>query len=192
MKDFFPSIRMLLWMTLLCGGLYPLAVAGVSRPLFPKQADGSLIKVGDTVVGSELIGQNFAADKYFWPRPSAAGDKGYDPTSSGGSNKGPTAADLKKTVDGRRDALLKAHPGAGEPPQDLLFASGSGLDPHISPEAALYQAARVAAARKLDLGRVKAQIDHATEGPDWGVFGQSRVNVLKLNLALDAVSAQMP
>ena len=186
MKYLFSSLRMLLWMTLLCGAIYPFAVAGASRTLFSKQADGSLIKVGDTVVGSELIAQKFTADKYFWPRPSVAG-AGYDATSSGGSNKGPTSADLKKTVEERRSALLKAHPGAGEPPQDLLFASGSGLDPHISPDAARYQSASVAAARKLDPAVIAAQVAAATQGPDWGVFGQARVNVLKLNLALDAL-----
>lgn len=186
MKDFLSSLRMLLWMTLLCGGLYPLAVAGVARPLFQAKADGSLISVNGTVIGSSLIGQNFSQARYFWPRPSAAGDKGYDPTSSGGSNKGPIAADLKKTVDDRKAALIKAHPGTGDPPQDLIFASGSGLDPHISPEAARYQAGRVAAERKMDAAKLQALIDANTEGPDWGVFGQARVNVLKLNLALDA------
>lgn len=186
MKDILASTRMLLWMTLLCGALYPLAVAGVSRPLFAAKADGSLVSVNGQVVGSELIGQNFTGDKYFWPRPSAAG-AGYDGASSGGSNKGPTAADLKRTVDERKAALIKAHPGMGEPPQDLFFASASGLDPHISPEGAAYQVERVAAARKLDAALVKDQVAVATEEPAWGVFGQPRVNVLKLNLALDSL-----
>ena len=186
MKDFLISIRMLLWMTLLCGAIYPLAVAGLSRPLFAAKADGSLITVNGQVVGSELIAQAFKSDRYFWPRPSAAG-AGYDGSSSGGSNKGPTAADLKKTVEDRKAALIKAHPGKGEPPQELYFASASGLDPHISPAGAAYQVERVAAARKLAPAAVAASVAAATEGPDWGIFGQARVNVLKLNLMLDAL-----
>jgi K+-transporting ATPase ATPase C chain len=188
MKNLIVSVRMLLWMSLLTGVLYPLVAAGISRPLFKGKADGSLVSVGGRVVGSSLIAQKFAADKYFWPRPSAAGN-GYDPTNSGGSNLGPTSAALVKAVADRRTALVNADPGAGEPPQDLLFASGSGLDPHISPEAALYQVARVAKARAMDpahTAALQALVESSIEGPDWGLFGQSRVNVLNLNLALDA------
>jgi len=189
MKNLIVSLRMLLWMVLLTGGIYPLVAAGISRPLFKDQADGSLLSVNGTVVGSSLIAQKFAADKYFWPRPSAAGT-GYDPLNSGGSNLGPTSAALVKAVADRRTALMKADPGAGEPPQDLLFASGSGLDPHISLEAALYQLARVAAARNMDAphqAAVRSLVGTFVENPDWGIFGQPRVNVLKLNLALDGL-----
>jgi K+-transporting ATPase ATPase C chain len=185
MKDIVASLRMLAWMTLLCGALYPLASAGISRTLFKDASDGSLVTVNGTVVGSSLIGQNFSAPKYFWPRPSAAGN-GYDPTNSGGSNLGPTSAALLKAVETRRLALSASDPGEGEVPQDLLFASGSGLDPHISPAGARYQVARVAAARHWDAAKVQALVDQMTEGPTFGVLGEPRVNVLKLNLALDA------
>jgi K+-transporting ATPase ATPase C chain len=185
MKDIIASLRMLVWMTLLCGAIYPLASAGVSRVLFKDKADGSLVTVNGTVVGSSLLAQNFSAPKYFWPRPSAAGN-GYDPTSSGGSNLGPTSAALVKAVADRRMAWSRSNPGEGEVPQDLLFASGSGLDPHISPEAARYQVARVAAARQWDAAKVQALVDQQTEGPTFGVLGEPRVNVLQLNLALDA------
>ena len=185
MKDIIASLRMLLWMTLLTGALYPLASAGVSRVLFKDKADGSLVAVNGTAVGSSLIGQNFSAPKYFWPRPSAAGN-GYDPTSSGGSNLGPTSAALVKSVETRRLAWSASNPGEGEVPQDLLFASGSGLDPHISPAGAKYQVARVAAARKMDPAKLQALVDEQTEGPTFGVLGEPLVNVLQLNLALDA------
>lgn len=186
MKDFVASIRMLVWFTVLCGGIYTVAVTGVVQVLFKDKADGSLIIAKDGgLVGSSLLAQQFKADKYFWERPSAVG---YNPQGSGGSNLGPTSAALKKAVDDNRTALMKADPGAGEPPQDLLFASASGLDPHISPEAARYQIARVAAARNMDAAHkaaLQALVENSVEGPDWGVFGQDRVNVLKLNMALD-------
>ena len=188
MKDIVASIRMLLWFTLLCGGIYTLAVTAVCQTLFKDKADGGLIRAGDgALVGSSLLAQEFKTDKYFWARPSAVK---YDPQSSGGSNLGPTSAALKKAVDDNRAALTKANPGAGDPPQDLLFASASGLDPHISPDAARYQIARVAAARKFDdahLASLKALVESSIEIPDWGIFGEYRVNVLKLNLALDAM-----
>jgi K+-transporting ATPase ATPase C chain len=188
MKDFIASLRMLIWFTLLCGGVYTLAVTAVCQTLFKDKADGSLVYGKDgALVGSSLLAQEFKTDRYFWPRPSAVK---YDPQSSGGSNLGPTSAALKKSVDDGRAALVKANPGAGDPPQDLLFASASGLDPHISPEAARYQVARVATARKLDAAHtaaLQALVERSVEAPDWGVFGQSRVNVLKLNLALDAL-----
>jgi K+-transporting ATPase ATPase C chain len=185
MKDIVASFRMLLWMTLLTGGIYPLVCAGISRPIFHDQADGSLVTVNGNVVGSSLIAQNFSGTMYFWPRPSAAGN-GYDPTSSGGSNLGPTSAALLKAVQARQLALSTSNPGQGEVPQDLLFASGSGLDPHISPAAAKYQVARVAAARKWDPAKLQALVDQQTEAPTFGVLGEPRINVLKLNLALDA------
>jgi K+-transporting ATPase ATPase C chain len=185
MKDLIQSFRMLLWLTLLTGVLYPLVCAGISRPIYHDQADGSLLTVNGNVVGSSLIAQKFSGAQYFWPRPSAAGN-GYDATSSGGSNLGPTSAALLKAVQDRQLALSASNPGQGEVPQDLLFASGSGLDPHISPEAAKYQVARVAAARKMDPAKLQALVDQATEGPTFGVLGEPRVNVLKLNVALDA------
>jgi len=185
MKDIIASFRMLVWMTLLTGGIYPLVAAGISRPLFHGQADGSMVAAGGNVVGSSLIAQKFSGMQYFWPRPSAAGS-GYDATSSGGSNKGPTSADLLKAVQDRQLALSAGNPGQGEVPQDLLFASGSGLDPHISPAAAKYQVARVAAARKWEPAKVQALVDQVAETPTFGVLGEPRVNVLKLNLALYA------
>ena len=180
MKSTLTSIRMLLALTLLTGLAYPLAVSGLAKGLFPAQAEGSLIPG----LGSRLIAQKFVSEKYFWPRPSAADDNA---SSSGGSNFGPTSAALKKAVDERRAALNKAHPGQGEIPEDLLFASGSGLDPHISPAAARYQMARVAKARKLDPAKVAALVEGRVEAPQFGVFGEARVNVLELNLALDAM-----
>lgn len=188
MKDFVASVRLLLWFTLLCGGLYTLAVTAVCQTLFKAKADGSLLTAKDgTLLGSALLAQKFKADRYFWERPSAVD---YNPQSSGGSNLGPTSAALKKAVLDGTAALIKANPGAGDPPQDLLFASGSGLDPHISPEAARYQVARVAAARHFDPAHIealKSLVERSVEGPDWGVFGQARVNVLNLNLALDSM-----
>jgi K+-transporting ATPase ATPase C chain len=188
MKDFFTSIRLLAWFTVLCGGIYTLAVTGVCQTLFKSKADGGLVAAKDgSLQGSELLAQKFASDRYFWERPSAVD---YNPQSSGGSNLGPTSAALKKAVDDRKDALLKAHPGAGDPPQDLLFASASGLDPHISPEAARYQIDRVAKARNFGPAQVtalKALVESSVEAPDAGIFGQARVNVLKLNLALDGI-----
>jgi K+-transporting ATPase ATPase C chain len=133
-------------------------------------------------VGSELLAQKFASERYFWPRPSAID---YNTLSSGGSNLGQASAALKKAYDERRAALAAAHPGAGDPPQELLFASGSGLDPHIRPSSAEYQVARVAKARGLEPSAVRALAIEAREGRQLGVFGEPRVNVLKLNLALD-------
>jgi K+-transporting ATPase ATPase C chain len=188
MKDFVASVRMLLWFTLLCGGIYTLAVTGVAQVLFKDKADGSLVRTKDgALVGSTLLAQEFKTDKYFAERPSAVK---YDPQASGGSNLGPTSAALKKQAEDNRAALAKANPGQGEAPQDLVFASASGLDPHISPDAARYQIARVAAARKFDAAHtaaLKDLVERSIEGPDLGVFGQDRVNVLKLNLALDAL-----
>jgi K+-transporting ATPase ATPase C chain len=184
MRSFITSFRILAALTLVCGAAYPLAVTIPAKLLWPRQAEGSLIQKDGRVLGSELLSQKTQSERYFWPRPSACD---YNASNSSGSNKGPTAADLKKAVDDRRATLLKAHPGAGDPPEDLLYASGSGLDPHISPAAARYQTARVAKARKLDLARVLALVDARTEGPQGGFFGEPRVNVLRLNLDLDAL-----
>lgn len=183
MQSTLASIRTLLALTLLTGVAYPLAVTGLAQLAWPERARGSLAIRGGAPVGSYQLSQGGASPRYFWPRASVIG---HNPLPSSGSNLGPSSAALKKAVEERRAALLAAHPGQGEAPADLLFASSSGLDPHISPEAARYQAARVAAARKLDPAKLLAQVDAHVEGPQWGLFGKPRVNVLRLNLALDA------
>lgn len=182
MKHVIPAFRMLIWMTILTGIIYPLVVTGMAQVLFSRQANGLPLERGGVVLGSEFVGQNFEGEKYFWPRPSAGS---YNPLPSGGSNLGQISADLKKVVDERAAKLKAAHPGQGEPPQDLLFASSSGLDPHISPEAARYQIIRIAKARGLDIAAVSNFVEGFTEKRQFGVLGEPRVNVLKLNLALD-------
>lgn len=181
-----PALVLLLAFTGLTGVAYPLAVTGVALAVFPDQASGSLIRRGDgTVLGSALIGQTFTRPEYFWSRPSAAG-AGYDAANSSGSNLGPSNAALIATVRERVDMLTAANPDAvGPVPVDLVTASGSGLDPHISPAAARWQAPRVATARRLELGVVERLIAAATEGRTFGILGEPAVNVLKLNLALD-------
>jgi len=180
-----PALIMMVLLTLLTGLAYPLAMTALAQLVLPSAANGSLMIEGNTVVGSELIGQSFTSDRYFWPRPSAAGDKGYNAASSSGSNLGPLSKKLIERVNGDVAALRKA--GATSPiPVDAVTASGSGLDPHISPTFAAQQVARIAAARKIPEAQVREFVERATEQPFLGLFGEPRINVLRLNLALDA------
>jgi len=182
------GVVLLLLMTLLTGVVYPLVVTGIAHVLFPRQASGSLIVHGGNVVGSALIGQSFSDPGHFWGRPSATTPQPYNGIASNGSNLGPLNPALLDAVRERLTALHAADPGNIAPvPVDLVTSSGSGLDPHISPAAASYQAARVARARRLPLQRVQALIAAHTEGRLLGIIGEPRVNVLELNLALDAL-----
>ncbi len=177
------SIRFTILTTLLCGLAYPLLVTGVAGLLFPHQASGSLILQNGQVVGSELLAQSFTSDRYFHPRPSAAGN-GYDATSSGGSNFAQSNAKLVQRIQGDIDKLTAQNPGKPVP-IDLVTTSGSGLDPDITPDAAFYQAARVARARGLTEDQVRQIIQSHISGRQFGVLGEPRVNVLALNLDLD-------
>jgi K+-transporting ATPase ATPase C chain len=182
-----PAIRATAVTLVLTGLLYPLAMTAIAQGLFHRRAEGSFVADdAGNVVGSELVAQAFTAPGYFWPRPSAAGEKGYDPLASGGSNLGPTSRKLRDGAAAAQGILGKQNPDAPGPvPVELVTASGSGLDPHLSPGAALWQAPRVARARGVSLERVLAIVDEYTEGRDLGVLGEPRVNVLALNLALD-------
>ncbi len=183
-----PALAMLLLLTVLTGLIYPLTVTGLAQVFFPDQANGNLIMLEGKVVGSKLIGQYFDKPEYFWGRPSATAPFPYNATASGGSNLGPTNPVLLEVVKARVAALRAADPGNDLPiPVDLVTASGSGLDPHISPAAALYQAKRVARARGLDEAGVLTLVSKHTEGRQFGVLGEPRVNVLELNLALDVL-----
>ncbi len=185
-----PALTMLLLLTLLTGLVYPLAVTGLAQLLFPNQANGSLIVRDGKVIGSRLIGQYFDRPEYFWSRPSATAPFPYNAAASAGSNLGPTNPALIEAVKARVAALRAADPGNDSPiPVDLVTASGSGLDPHISPAAALYQAKRVARARSLDEAVVRNLIADHTEERQLRLLGERRVNVLQLNLALDALRA---
>jgi len=181
------AIVSLVLFTVVTGVVYPTLVTVIAQLVFPNQANGSLIVKDGELVGSTLIGQPFDDPKYFWGRPSATSPFGYNAGASGASNLSPTNADLTKAVQGRVDALRAADPGNTAPvPVDLVTASGSGLDPHISPAAALYQVHRVAMARKLDDAVVQRLVEQHTEGRLLGLLGEPRVNVLGLNLALDS------
>ncbi|MGE0469492.1 MAG: potassium-transporting ATPase subunit KdpC [Nitrospira sp.] len=183
-----PALIMLLLLTVLTGLVYPLAVTGLAQLLFPDQANGSLIVREGRVIGSRLIGQYFDKPEYFWSRPSATAPFPYNAAASGGSNLGPSNPVLIEAVNARVAALRAADPGNDLPiPVDLVTASGSGLDPHISPAAAQYQAKRVARARSLDESTVQTLVVQHTEGRQYGLLGERRVNVLQLNLALDAL-----
>ena len=181
-----PAFRITLVLTVLTGLIYPAVVTGVAQVLFPTQAHGSLVTGGGRVVGSSLIGQSFSKPEYVHPRPSAAGDKGYDAGASAGSNLGATNQKLIDRVKAAAEQYRKENPGyAGPIPADALTTSASGLDPHISPANADIQAARVAQARHVEVSRVRDLIAQATERPWLGFIGEPRVNVLMVNLALD-------
>jgi K+-transporting ATPase ATPase C chain len=183
-----PAVVLLTALTVLTGGLYPLIVTGIARALFPAAAAGSILERDGRAVGSSLIGQSFTDPGHFWSRPSATTPQPYNGSASTGSNLGPLNPALLEAVKARLAALHAADPGNAAPvPADLVTASASGLDPHISLAAAYYQAARVARARRLDVGRVRALIAAHGEGRLLGILGEPRVNVLELNLAVDAL-----
>jgi len=184
-----PAVLILLVLTIVTGVVYPLVVTAIGQIVFPDQANGSLIERDGKVLGSSLIGQPFSDPKYFWPRPSATGPVPYNAGASSGSNQGPLNPALTDAVKARIEALRAADPGQTLPvPVDLVSASGSGLDPHISPAAAAYQVRRVARVRGLPEDRVRALVAEHIEGRQLGILGEPRVNVLLLNLALDADS----
>ena len=190
-REFRPAIVVLLMLSVVTGALYPLAVTGIAQAAFPRQANGSLIERDGKLIGSELIGQPFSDAKYFWSRPSATSAFPYDAGASSGSNQGPLNPALIDAVKARVAALHAADPmQTGPVPIDLVTTSASGLDPHISPAAAAYQIARVARARGMPEQNVRALVARCTEGRQWTLFGEPRVNVLKLNLALDAPGAR--
>jgi len=183
-----PAVSLFVLLTAVTGIAYPLMVTGIAKVAFSQAADGSLIVKDGKPVGSVLIGQNFTDPKYFWGRPSATSPQPYNASASSGSNQGPLNPALVDAVKGRIDALKAADPDNQQPiPADLVTASASGLDPEISPEAAAYQVVRVASQRHLVPADVKALVGQYTEGRQWGVFGEPRVNVLKLNIALDSL-----
>jgi potassium-transporting ATPase KdpC subunit len=185
-KHIGPAFRLTLLFTVLTGLIYPGVVTALCQLVFPDKADGSLVKVNGQVVGSSLIGQNFTKPEYFQPRPSAAGNDGYDAAASTGSNYGPTNQKLIDRVKASIEKFRKENPDhTGPVPADLVTASGSGLDPHISPASAGAQAARIARARGISVHQVQQLITENTEGRTLGLLGEPRVNVLLLNLALD-------
>ena len=189
LKELKSAMVMLLALTILTGVVYPLLVTGIAQKVFPDAANGSLIEQNGKVVGSALIGQPFSDPQYFWGRPSATGPTPYNAAASSGSNQGPLNPALEKAVKARIAALQAADPSQTAPiPVDLVTASGSGLDPHISPAAAAWQAPRIARLRGLSLDAVRELITQHTQGRQLGVLGEPRVNVLLLNLALDQVA----
>lgn len=187
-KQVRPALVILALLTLITGVIYPLAMTGLAQLLFPRQANGSLIERDGKVLGSALIGQPFTDPKYFWGRPSATDPFPYNAAASSGSNLGPTNPALEKAVQARIEALLAANPGNTLPiPVDLVTASGSGLDPHISVAAAQYQVSRVARQRGLSEAQLLTLVEEHTSGRQLGFLGEPRVHVLNLNLALDGI-----
>ncbi|MFH0132481.1 potassium-transporting ATPase subunit KdpC [Variovorax sp. VaC1] len=187
---FRPALVLFVLLSAITGLIYPAVVTGAAKAVFPAQAAGSLIVLDGTTVGSKLIGQNFSDPKHFWGRPSATSPQPYNASASGGSNQGPLNPALTDAVKGRVEALRAADPGNTAPvPVDLVTASASGLDPDISPAAAQYQAARVARVRGVPVEQINTLIAQNTQRPLLGLLGESRVNVLALNLALDATPA---
>lgn len=181
------SIRITIVSIVLLGLIYPLLLTGIAQALFPEQANGSLVSVNGKIVGSWIVGQQWSQARYFHGRPSAAG-KGYDPTSTGGTNLGPSSTKLMTSTAATIARIKKENPGAsGPPPIDLVTSSGSGIDPDISPEAAYWEAPRVAEARRMTLGAVNALVAAHVRGRQFGFLGEPRVNVLEVNLALDGL-----
>ncbi|TGK39214.1 potassium-transporting ATPase subunit KdpC [Leptospira gomenensis] len=180
------SFRTFIFLTFVTGILYPLTVTGFAERFFPFQSGGSLVRSGELILGSELLAQKFTKNEYFWPRPSASD---YSAVASGASNASPTNSSFKEKVLERKNFLLNSHPGKTEIPAELLFTSGSGLDPHVSPASVFFQWERVAKARKLDTERIKklrGMIEASVEKSDFGFIGENRINVLRLNLQLDS------
>ena len=190
LKQFMKGFAMLLVMIVLTGVAYPLAVTGLAQLFFPHQANGSLVNKGGQAVGSQLIGQNFSDPKYFQSRPSSAGKNGYDATASGGSNLGPTNKDFLKSVADRANNIRKENGLSPNQaiPSDLVTASASGLDPDISPEGAMIQVPRIAKLRNLPVETVKNLVQQATTPRQLGIFGEPRINALRLNLDLDSLT----
>lgn len=186
-----PLLSVFIFLSIVTGLVYPMLVTSISQAVFPDQTSGNIIMLDGKPVGSRLIGQNFADPKYFWGRLSATSPQPYNAANSGGSNLGPSNPALVDAVKGRIDALKTADPANITPiPVDLVTASGSGLDPHISPAAAEYQIERVARVRKLPINDVHVLVAKYTEDRQWGLFGEPRVSVLELNLALDAITSK--
>ena len=186
---FLPAVRMLAVLSLLTGVVYPLFITGIAQVAFPHAANGSLITVNGKSMGSSLIGQPFSDPKYFWGRPSATSPQPYNAMASSGSNQGPLNPALADAVKSRIQALRDADPDSTAPiPIDLVTASASGLDPHISIAAAQYQVQRVAKVRGLDADKLQAMVTEHTQGRTFGILGEPRVNVLELNLALDGAA----
>jgi K+-transporting ATPase ATPase C chain len=191
MSELRPALIVFVLLSVLTGVIYPLVVTGVGQVAFHSQANGSIVESNGHAVGSRLLGQPFSGPKYFWSRPSATGPQPYNGAVSSGSNQGPINPALESAVKDRIAALRAVDPTNTAPvPVDLVTASGSGLDPHISPAAAEYQVGRIARERHMTEAAVRALVQRATDGRTFGVLGEPRVNVLELNLALDAQSAQ--